>query len=385
MKSRNLIILVAILAILGIVAFLKARRNNCNWQENHIENATTILSESFDVSSVTRISIKDNQRTITIIKDDNGWHLVEKDDYPANLQELGRLMSSLTDTKIAQTFTADEEQLKDMCLTDDMGAVHLELFDSTGKSLASFVFGKKIEASDGEDNPYAQMSAYGLSNGPLGRFIGIDGKYYGVANTFALLDEEISNWFSRDFIKVTALKSAVLSENDSVLWRISKEKQSDSFKLEGDIPDGMEIDSAKTSAAGSTFSWIRFNDVVPATTPMETVGMQSPKTLVLTEFNGNIYTVQIGSKLDAKQYIRISVAWNGPENRTPAEGETEEDKAKFDAEFAKSIDDSKKAAAELNAKLEPWYYEVGASALKSICIEHNDFLKKIQEEEPADK
>ena len=86
--------------------------------------------------------------------------------------------------------------------------------------------------------------------------------------------------------------------------------------------------------------------------------------------------------VDGKQYIKVSISWNGATERVAAADEKPEDKERLDADFAKKVKESQEKAKELNDRLSPWTYEVGTNALSSIDKTFADFLKDKPKEEP---
>ena len=145
MKTKQLFILIGIVVILGLIAILKNRKNNEDWRDSQSEKAATMLAEEFDTGSIYAVTIKDNDRSITMHRKDDGWKLADKYDYPANVQELMRFIVDLTETRIAQTLPLTQDQEKDTKLTQEAGAVTVTLADKAGNDLKTFVFGKKLE------------------------------------------------------------------------------------------------------------------------------------------------------------------------------------------------------------------------------------------------
>ena len=221
MKTKQLLILIAVVVVLAAIAILKNRRNNNDWRESEPEKAVTMLAEEFDTGSIYAVTIKDNDRSITMHRKDDGWKLADKYDYPANVQELMRFIVDLTETRIAQSLPLNPGQDKDIKLTPEAGAVTVTLADKAGNDLKTFVFGKKLEKETDASQLPPQMMMYGMGgNTPVGRYVSIDGNASIVANTFALVDEKVSNWFDSEFFKVSDMKSATLSQNAAPIWSV---------------------------------------------------------------------------------------------------------------------------------------------------------------------
>lgn len=381
MKTKQLVILVIVLAVLGLIAILQNKRGNADWRESQSENATTILADSFDTEAIYSIEIKGKDKDFSFKRTDDGWKCTSRFDYPANVKDLMQIIVDMTDTKIAQNLTADASQEESMQLTEAEGATSLRLLDKEGKELKNIIFGKKIEKES--DRP--QMAMYGMSgNTPIGRFIKFDDKVCVVANTFSIVDNDVKSWFDSEFFKVSDMKSATLSMNQAPLWTVSRENKSGDLSLLGDVPEGKEVDTSKLSSIKTAFSWIRFNDIADPSAKAEEIGMDQPKVLTVLDFDGNVYTMTIGKPVDGKQFMKVTIAWNGATVREPGKDEKPEDKEKLDKEFADKVTESKANAEKQNARLSKWIYEVGTSALSAVDKSFDELLKEKKKEEKKD-
>lgn len=381
MKTKQLLVLIAIVVALALVAWWKNHSRESTWQESRSEDARTILPVAFDTESIAAIVLKKGDSSITLKRENDGWKMADRYGYPANLQEMGQLVSDLTNTRLAQILPLSAEQANDLQLDDSAATVNL--LDKDGKVLTTIAFGKKAEK---ESEQPASPMMYGMGGPmPVGRYVKLaDGTVALVSNTFALVDEPVSNWFDKEFFKISNLKSATLSRKGEPLWTVSRETSSGDLAIVGDIPDGKEPDTTKLSSIKNAFSWIRFNDVADPKADPKSIGMDEASTLSVTDFDGNAYVLTFGKPVDGKQYLKVSTSWHGATVRTPGKDEKPEDKAKLDADFAKKVKESQDKAVELNARLAPWVYEVGASALSSVNLDLNGLLKdKPKPAEPA--
>ena len=199
MKTKQLMVLIGIVVVLAIIAIMKNRKSNADWRESQSEEAATMLAEEFDTGSIYAVTIQDSDRSITIHRKEDGWKLADRYDYPANIQELMRFIVDLTETRIAQSLPLADGQADDIKLTPTSGAVTVTLADKDGKPIKSFLFGKKLEKETDVSQMPPQMMMYGMGgNTPVGRYVSIDGTPAIVANTFALVDEKLSNWFDSE-------------------------------------------------------------------------------------------------------------------------------------------------------------------------------------------
>ena len=71
----------------------------------------------------------------------------------------------------------------------------------------------------------------------------------------------------------------------------------------------------------------------------------------------------------------VQAAYEGPETRVPGEGEKPEDKEKLDQEFEKTLAETRKKVAELNARTQGWVYLVDSWAVDSVLKTRDELLK----------
>ncbi|MBQ6471320.1 MAG: DUF4340 domain-containing protein [Victivallales bacterium] len=381
MKTKQLLVLIAVAVLLAVVAILKNRKNDATWRESRSLNAETILPDSFDTEKIASIIISHDGTACTLQRAEKGWKVQERAGYPANINDLSQFIVDLSQTRVAQTLSLSKDQAADLKL-EGPDAVKVQLLDAAGKQLAIFLFGKKLER---EAPQGSEMNMYGMAgNVPVGRYLLLPNCSFAlVSNTFSLVDNQAIDWCDKEFFKISALKTGTLSRDDEPLWSVSRNGQSDELSLLGEIPAEKEIDSSKLASIKNAFSWIHFNDVAPASAPAKSVGMEKTKVFTATDFDGFVYVITLGEPVDSKQYLKVQVSWNGATKREPVKDEKPEDAAKADEEFAKKVKENQDKAASLNERLSSWYYEVGTSSLAGIDVARDALLKDKPKPAPA--
>ncbi len=386
MKPKQFIILLVVVAVLGLAAYMVNHSEDDSWEGGENSVNQTLLSEDFDSGKVAAVTIREGERSVTLEKTADGWKVRERYNYPANLPEMKDFIITLMQTKVARELMLSAEQLADLKLKEGEG-VSVAFLDADAKVMAAIVFGKKHEkATEAQES----MGPYGMMGNvdSMGRYILLPGdKAVIAANTFALVDEPVTNWLDKDFIKISDMKMGSLSENGKTLWTVSRDNKSADLTLQGgEVPEGKMVDAGKLSSIKSAFSWIRFNDVADPEASAESLGMDKAKIFTVSDFDGLTYTLQMGAVVDGKQYLRIqSVRWSGQETRQPAEGESPEDKARLDAEFEKANKENQEKATRMNVQFSPWTYEVGTYALSNVGKTFDELLKDLPKPPPEEK
>lgn len=303
MKTRQICILVAVLAILGILTWLTRRGEDSGWREESASQ--TMLPSDFDADAVKALHITKDGQKLTFKHTADGWTLAERGDYPVDVAQLGKIMLDLIDTKVAQKFQPDSNELQDMELTQETGAVTLELLDAKEDKLANFCFGKRVE----KEADQALMNAmYGQAAGkPLGRYVQLqDGTPALVANTFSILDNNPGQWLDQDFLNIGKLRSVSLTVGGKKLWTVERKEEMKPLEIAGDIPKGYQPDANVIGAIDRAFSWLPFKDVSIATAEF-TPG----KTLDITDWSGANYTIAFAEKTADGRQMRVTASYNG--------------------------------------------------------------------------
>jgi len=382
MKTKQLIIL-AVLAVL-LIAFYIFQRCTADKTETQssVQTGAYILPEDFTSEAIASVEIKSKGGTVTLDQQQNGWTVRERDNYPADFSNLKTLFVALCDTRVAQSLTLNDAQKADLQLDDQ--ATVMTITGKDGAVLQTIAFGRKHETKNDDEaqqNPYLMMAGGG-NTFPSGRFIRLqDGSCITVANTFARIDDSLSDWLNPDFFKVSAAKSIILKDSDgNLMWKAQRNDKAQDFTIDyTEIPDGMEEDKTRFGMLKSLFNWTRFSDVLNAQTAPDAVGMVKYTVIEITDFEDIVYTVSFGSIVNGKQYMKVGIAWNGKVTRQPAADEKPEDKEKNDKAYADAIASQQKKAQELNSQFATWLYQVEPTMFSSIPKTREAFFKKIEE------
>ncbi len=393
MKSKQLITLVVVASVVVLVGVAVRSSRNRTWSGKAAEEWVGNVLPDFSVNEITKIVIKDDTGTVTAARKDGNWVIAEKYDYPAKFDALRDFLVDLKELRAAQELKVGPSQYGRLKLvepdkgdTDKTGAL-VTFFGEGDKKLGSVLFGEEHKKKS-EGAPPNPMMGMGGGDWPDGRYLLVpsSGRVVLVSKTFSNVKGDASSWIDKEFFKLGDIKEATLQEGDKVIWHASRETKSGSLKLEGEIPEGKEIDSGKLGSIKSAFSWASFSDVADPSLTDEDTGMDKAKIFTAREFDGFVYRVSIGKKTDdGKYYIRVAAEYDGAEEREAAEDETPEDKKKKDEEFAKKQKENQEKVDEVNARVEGWTYLVSKYTVDSVLKTRDDLLKDKPKPEKDEK
>lgn len=365
MKSKHLIILACVVIILGII-YAVQRKDSGNTAPS---GSRELVPASFSSDGLADIKFKGKDGAVTLKQTPSGWVVAERHDYPADTAKLREFFIKLCDARIAQELPLTAQQAEELSLTPEK-AVTVTMSAGDAKDAHTFLFGSEHTrgGSAVANSPYGGMMSGG------GRYIRLaDGRNALVQETFPEVGTVAADWLNKEFFRISDLRHATLKRGGKVEWEL--ETRDGSLALKGAIPANREADDAKISSLKNAYSWIRFTDVAdPKAAPAKT-GMDMAPELTLTDSDDLVYTIRPGAGADGKYFLRVSVAWKGAAKRTPPAGEKAEDKAKLDAEFAKTVKERQEKAARLEKMLAPWTFEVGKDVYESSTPSRDAFLK----------
>lgn len=276
MKLKNLVITVAVLAILsGVVYFANrpAPRLSADPRVNQPVVAPSVVERA------ARLKITDQGKSVELAKQsDGGWRVVSYYDFPANFQKLSDFVGSLTSAKIEQFVTARKDKLSRLDFKDTKVA----LLDASEKPLVTLTLGKNADAG--------------------GRFLRYDDEEKGYRASLSLwLDAEPKNWADSSLVSLKAddVAKVEISVPEGAPIVATRAKKEDPFTAEG-APAGQRLKADKITSVLSSLGSLRFSDTSEPADSNAVAAKQHERTVKLTTFGGRTLTVELGRKPEQK-------------------------------------------------------------------------------------
>jgi hypothetical protein len=334
MNSKQLIFLLIALAVIGGAGLVLVKRHQQSWAESETQIGQKLFS-NYQVNDVAAIRVK-GETELTLDRKDDGWHVKERNGYPANVSQIRELLIKLGDLKVAQSDAIDASQLARMHLAEPGkgadSAILLELDDAGGKPLQSLLLGKKHTHQSDRPSPMP----YGDEGFADGRYVMLksDPKtVLTISDALNTADPKAADWLNKDFFKVEKPSAiSFVSTNSTNSWKLTRETEASPWVL-ADIKPGEVLDSNKVSSLASTLSYPSFVDVASDPAPDKT-GLDHPLMVNIDTFDQFTYAFKIGHKTPENDYnMTVAVTGEIPTARVPGKDEKPEDKTKLDKEF----------------------------------------------------
>jgi hypothetical protein len=377
MNTRSLAYLAAATVLVAAVAAITLKRGEVAVRATPA-GGKLFPNLSASINDVATIELKKKDGVTTLQRTGDAWGLAEKSGFPVDMAAVRKTLIGFSE------LTGTEPKTEDPALYSKLGVEEpgkegststlVTLKDAGGKPLASVIVGKE-HASKSFSGPHQvyvrkpEETRSWLASGELD------------------LKEKSADWLDKKILEVKRerIRAAEIRRADGEVVVVDREKpEAKDFTLH-DIPEGKELSypSAPTSIADA-LGFLNLEDVVPATEVDMKEGTTS--TAKFSCFDGLTITVTT-KDAGEKTYARFEASYEKPPESTgppapPEDAKPEDaspkDAAKKDAaEKAKpkTAEEVQKEAADLNARLSKWVYEIPSYNKASFEKKKTELLK----------
>jgi hypothetical protein len=389
MKKNHLLILLAVAALLVVVGFIARKGSTKNVSERTAKIGEK-LYDDFPINDVTKISIKTADKEVALKKSAGKWTVDSHHGYHARFTQIHDFLKKMMDLKLMQNVNAGPShhgRLELLPPDKGEGAGRLVTFyDEGGSELASIIIGKEHMKKPAPGQPQNPMMGGG--GYPDGRFV-LDpgsGTIALISETFSSISDDAMSWLNKDFLKVSKIKKGEAKKGDSVLWTLSRETESGTLELAGDVPEGKEVDSAKTGNVDRAFSYANYDSVAgPKDMDAAEFAFEEGTKYRCETFENFVYDVEIGKQSEDKKYpVRITVQYTEPALADGPEGETPEAKGTRESEHKKKTEDGWKKFKDESERFHGWIFLAAEHTVEEVLYTRDNFFKDKEEEKDGD-
>ncbi len=372
-QFRLLLVLGLVVGGVGLAAY---RRNAASWNgsTSFSGSAGNTVLGTFDLNAVNRVTIKEENGTLGLVKKGDLWVVEDRGDYPADFNRIKELIRGLWELKPTQEVKAGPSQLARLDLvapgekkTEGAEASRagtlVELKNGEGNPLAALLIGKRFL----KKSPHLpDMEGY-----PAGRYVmpvtAQGGKVSLVSETLESAEAKPEKWLKKDFIRIAKVRSVIAGSPAG--WKLTRESEmATEWQLDGAKPEE-KLDNAKVPNFTSILGAPGFHDVLPPETKVE-----SSQTVAVETFDGVVYRFAFGKAEGENLPVQIAITANLKKERSPGPEEKPEDKEKLDAEFAAQLKEQEEKLAK-EKTLEARVYLVSKSAFEPLFKPRADLLE----------
>jgi hypothetical protein len=369
----RLLVATALVVALGVVVHVAREKN----RRTSGAGQGRLLLPSLAVNDVESVRILDGGGTLELRRKDTGWTVAQRDDYPADFGQIQALLQDLAALKATQVLRVGPAQLARLELAGaedasrSAGGAEIRLAGANGTELTRLLIGKEYRKSSDQADPY------GFGGFPVGRYVRVP-----ATESVALVSKTLGNvrsspadWLDKEFVRVSEVRMARLERNGGPLWRLERDSAAATLAL-ADAPADKEVDGAKVREVGSALAWASFADVAGRLQDPPQLGLENAHIYTVADFAGFEYSLRIGPVTPEGRYpVTATVRYQAPAGPVAAEGETPEEQAKKNDDFARRQRENQDKATALARRLDGWVYLVERHTLERLLVDKEAFLR----------
>ncbi len=283
MKLKNLILSVALLAVLSVVAYLGNRPAPAPSDDPRV--GKTLLDPD-TAAKASALVVSDQGKQVELVRQPDGsWRDPAYFDMPADFDKIARFVQDLDEAKVERFVTSSPERMARLEFKD----ASVSLKDSSGKQIWSVTLGKT------PDN----------GNGRFVRF-GDEPKAF-LSGIHAWLDTDPKSWADTRLVAVKAdeVAKVVVAFEDGGSVEVSREKKDSPWTAKA--PAGRKLVGEKVNSLLATLTSLRFSDTTDPKDPTAAEAAKFMRTFTVTPFGGAPLEVSVGRKPEEK-HLKVPVA-----------------------------------------------------------------------------
>jgi len=313
-KTLYWLVAVAIIAVVGAVALRVSHSPTAESDEQAKPLLPGLGGHVNDVSAIT-VTGAGGKPIATMKRAGDGWHIVERSDYPADITEIRGLLVKLDRATLVEAKTSNPKHYADIGVDDVAGK------DAKGilVTLTGVAAPNKVIVGN-------------YSGTSQGTFVRRDGEVQSwLASGNLNVPKSLAEWEKRDIADIPAAKiaSIALVAPDGNTLRMHKQAVDDANFAVDDVPKGRTVDNGTLSTIATTFSGLRVDDVEPA---KDKPALPQAAKAEFETFDG-VKIAAVAWNEGGKNYVQFAVSLETP----VAEKQIADDQAKAKADYDRAI------------------------------------------------
>lgn len=295
MNAKVVAVLVVLLAVLGGAALLAQREDSARRPQDAAALGQPLLKD-LKAAEIAKIRIVEPKSALTLERKDDGWVIVEREGFPADLAKVREFVLKVISLKVAQTEPVGEKDRARLNL--DASATQVEFAGADGKPLAKLLVGRKLFRSEPE-NPQKALGD--------GRFVMLPGdekRVFMISDPLLQATTSTAEWIEKRSFQVEKVKTLEVRYPDGAGWRLERAGENAAWRL-GDQKPGEKVDSSRANAATYSLSLLDLADIAPKDATPEATGLDKPTRLSATTLGGLSYRVRVGKLEGENYYVKL--------------------------------------------------------------------------------
>ena len=364
MSNKNLKILAVTALLMIIWAVVQSKIAN---QHTTVTKLNTPLIQGLVTSNIDSIVLGSGEDNATLKKQGKIFVVKDKDNYPASMEKINNLITSILDIRVNEMFTSNPENHKDLEVAKDNAHNVVKFLDKEGKLSAGVVIGKR---------EYERKITY------VRRLVQDEtesNKVYTSSNVPWLQTSAMSYIDKRLFkVEKTDITRVSVGGPDGT-YRIKADKNG-KITVHKAIPEGKKLKGTDYENVFTAVTNLEFDDVQKESD--KTADLKFDRVFVCELKDATIATFKLAEK-DDKHYAKCEAKYTGDLNITENDVKTasEEELKKNEAKLL-----ARDAAVDFTKKHKRWIYQISSYKAGNMTKKFEDLLEnKEKEKEKTEK
>lgn len=365
MKSGKFITLLVVALALCVSAIFLYRKQNApaesrsDWRGKKV---FATLSEK--IEDIQRVEFTKQDKKLELVRnEDNEWHAVSNEGYPADNNRVNELIFNLTDLTLSDRITDDKAKYEKFGVEKEIGEEGSLKLSGKKDTLLHLIMGKRRDVPFDPDSPSMESGGYYLR-------VESDPYVYLTRNSeLWMLEPKVSRWANAAILSVPRDDIVDIRINTATSGTAHLAWDDGALKLES-IPAGMKQKDSEVQNFRDSLNAVRFEDVFSAKSE-KAIGIDFNTSLTLQAKDGTHYQVRGGNK-EERGYITLKGSYGEPFF-------TDDDKASTTtlAAAEQKAKEAKAAVPGFNKKHEPWIYEMESYLFSRLVRDPNGLIEPI--------
>ena len=358
MSNRNLKILAVTALAMIIWAVVQSKIAN---RHTTITKLNTPLIQGLVTSNIDSIVPAHGEDIATLKKQGKIFVVKDKDNYPASMEKINNLITSILDIRVNELFTSNPENHKDLEVANENAQNVVKFLDKEGKLLAGVVIGKR---------EYKRKITY------VRRLVQDkkeSNKVYTSSNVPWLQTSAIS-YIDKRLFKVEKTDIARVSAGGpDGTYRI-KADENGKITVHKAIPEGKKLKDTDYENVFTAVTNLEFDDVQKESD--KTADLKFDRVFVCELNDATIATFKLAKK-DDKNYVKCEAKYTGDLRITESDVKkaSEEELKKNEAKLL-----ARDAAVEFTKKHKGWIYQISSNKAGNMTKKFEDLLENKEKE-----
>ncbi len=306
MKTRTLLMLVILLAILASIVFWLRKTPAVSRPDDSMAIDETVLPD-LDVNAVSRIDVYLNGSSAVVSRVAGRWTVATSQGYPADFDRVAETLTKLYELRVGQVVRSGEKYLEEFGLatvSNRPAPTSITLSDEAGRELARLYIGRPHHRGGTE-----------MSGMPDGQYMRAgDGPVIITKEFFDALPAQSQEWLRRRLIQLApnAVSEVRVRNAEGAAYTLTATTNG-VFSMKG-LAEGETVKQDEARRVARTLENLEMIRIAEPFITRADAGLEKPAEYMARTSEGLVYTVRIGARLDAGdgQYATLSVAYEPP-------------------------------------------------------------------------